>query len=85
MSDANEPATNEPDPNVAQVTENEPPPGPIRGVIAAAVNNPVTVHLLTVFLLVAGLFSYFTMPREIFPDFTRGRWNATPALGVVKV
>ncbi|MGE0710362.1 MAG: efflux RND transporter permease subunit [Planctomycetota bacterium] len=39
----------------------------------AAVENPVTVHLLTLFLIVFGVVSYLTMPREIFPDFTRAR------------
>jgi len=33
-----------------------------------AVRNRATVAVLTVFILVAGLYSYFTLPREAAPD-----------------
>ncbi|RMF89688.1 MAG: efflux RND transporter permease subunit, partial [Nitrospinota bacterium] len=32
--------------------------------------NPVLVNLLAVFVFLSGLVIYFTMPREIFPDFS---------------
>lgn len=44
-----------------------------RRIARASVGNPVAVHMATLFLLAAGAFLYFTMPREIFPEFTRER------------
>ena len=43
----------------------------------AAVENPVSVHLLSILLLVAGMVTYSTMPQEIFPEFTRERIRIT--------
>ena len=47
--------------------------GILAAITQAAVDNPVTVHLVSAILIAAGLVSYFTMPREIFPEFTRER------------
>jgi hydrophobic/amphiphilic exporter-1 (mainly G- bacteria), HAE1 family len=47
--------------------------GILAAITQAAVDNPVTVHLVSAILVAAGLVSYFTMPREIFPEFTRER------------
>ncbi len=44
-----------------------------RAIARAAVDNPVTIHLVSGFLVVAGLVMYMTMPREIFPEFTLER------------
>lgn len=46
-------------------------------VIQAAVQNRVAVHLSQLLLVVAGLFSYATMTREIFPEFTRQKIRVT--------
>jgi multidrug efflux pump subunit AcrB len=43
----------------------------------AAVDNPVTIHLVSIFLLVAGTALYLSMPQEIFPEFTRERIRIT--------
>ena len=44
-----------------------------RAIARASVENRVTVHLLTLFLLVAGMAAWFGLTREIFPEFTRNR------------
>ncbi|MCA8923083.1 MAG: efflux RND transporter permease subunit [Planctomycetes bacterium] len=50
-----------------------------RKLAEVSVTNPVAVHLLSLLLLVAGVYAYLTMPREIFPDFTRNRLLVTTA------
>lgn len=45
--------------------------------VRAAVENRVAVHLSQLLLVVAGVFSYVTMPREIFPEFTRQKVRVT--------
>jgi len=53
-----------------------------RKIAELGVTNPVAVHLLSLLILVAGVYSYLTLPREIFPDFTRNRLLvSTPFLG----
>ena len=53
-----------------------------RKLAETSVENPVAVHLLSLLILVAGVHSYLTMPREIFPDFTRNRLLvSTPFIG----
>ncbi|RMG06337.1 MAG: efflux RND transporter permease subunit [Planctomycetota bacterium] len=42
-----------------------------------AVDNPVTVHLVSLLLLVGGVASYVSRPQEIFPEFTRERIRIT--------
>lgn len=49
----------------------------LKGIVRSAVENPVTIHLITVFLLISGVVSYLTMPREIFPDFTLEKVRVT--------
>ena len=43
----------------------------MRALAAFSVNNRVIVNLLTLFLIGAGLTTYFSMHREIFPEFPR--------------
>ncbi|MFQ5702364.1 MAG: efflux RND transporter permease subunit, partial [Acidobacteriota bacterium] len=43
----------------------------MRRLIEFAVRNPVTVNLLTLFVLGAGIATYFRMHRELFPEFSR--------------
>ncbi len=45
--------------------------------IRGAVKNRVAVHLSQLLLVVAGVFSYTTMTREIFPEFTRQKIRVT--------
>jgi multidrug efflux pump subunit AcrB len=58
-------------------------PGPseqrplLERVARACVGNKVPVHLATLALLAAGAFLYATMPREIFPEFTREKVRVT--------
>ena len=49
----------------------------IRAIARYAVNNPVTVNLATLTAVVAGLLAYFSMPREVFPNFTLGTITVT--------
>ncbi len=49
----------------------------IRALARFAVNNPVTVNLATLTAVAAGLFAYFSMPREVFPDFSLGTIKIT--------
>ena len=42
----------------------------LRAITEAAVENPVTVHLVSALLLIAGVVMYLTIPQEIFPEFT---------------
>jgi len=37
--------------------------------IKAAIDNPVAMNLIMVVLMLWGVLSYFTIPREIFPEF----------------
>lgn len=48
-----------------------------RRIAEAAVENPVAIHLLSLLILVGGLVSYYAMPREIFPEFSRNRVRVT--------
>ena len=43
----------------------------MRRLIEFSVRNPVTVNLLTLFVLGAGIATYFRMHRELFPEFSR--------------
>lgn len=43
----------------------------MRRLIEFSVRNPVTVNLLTLFVLGAGITTYFRMHRELFPEFSR--------------
>jgi len=43
----------------------------VRRLIEFSVRNPVTVNLLTLFVLGAGITTYFRMHRELFPEFSR--------------
>jgi multidrug efflux pump subunit AcrB len=43
----------------------------VRRLIEFSVRNPVTVNLLTLFVLGAGIATYFRMHRELFPEFSR--------------
>lgn len=43
----------------------------MRRLIEFSVRNPVTVNLLAVFVLGAGIATYFRMHRELFPEFSR--------------
>ncbi len=47
------------------------------GITKLAVDNPVSVHLVSAVLLIAGVATYLTMPQEIFPEFTRERIRVT--------
>ena len=49
----------------------------IRALARAAVDNPVTVNLATLTLAAAGLLAYFSMPREVFPNFALGSITVT--------
>lgn len=40
-----------------------------RGLIAYFANNPVAANLLMIFIVVMGLFSYFSIQRQMFPNF----------------
>ena len=44
-----------------------------RALARFSVHNRVTVHLLALLVIVAGLSSYAGLTREIFPEFTRNR------------
>ena len=43
----------------------------MRKLVAFSVRNPVMVNLLTLFVLGAGVATYFRMHRELFPEFSR--------------
>lgn len=43
----------------------------MRRLVEFSVRNPVTVNLLTLFVLGAGTVTYFRMHRELFPEFSR--------------
>lgn len=38
-----------------------------------AVDNRVTVYILTFIIVVAGIYSYITMPREDFPEIIENK------------
>ncbi|HIE69921.1 MAG TPA: efflux RND transporter permease subunit, partial [Planctomycetes bacterium] len=42
-----------------------------------AVRNPVAVNLATLAVIAAGVMAYFSMPREVFPEFTLGTVTVT--------
>lgn len=42
-----------------------------------SVNNPVLVNLLMTVVIITGLFYYFGMPREIFPEFSTEKISIT--------
>ncbi|MFQ5989375.1 MAG: efflux RND transporter permease subunit [Candidatus Methylomirabilales bacterium] len=43
----------------------------MRRLVEFSVRNPVVVNLLTVFVIGAGIATYFRMHRELFPEFSR--------------
>ena len=49
----------------------------IRFLVRAAVHNPVAIHLATLAVVAAGLLAYFSMPREVFPEFALGTVTVT--------
>ena len=42
---------------------------PATGIIAWFAHNGVAANLLMVFILIAGIFSYFTIEKKLFPEF----------------
>ncbi|MFT7462053.1 MAG: multidrug efflux pump subunit AcrB [Pseudohongiellaceae bacterium] len=42
-----------------------------------AVNNPVAVNLGMLVVIAAGVLAYFSMPREVFPEFSMGAVTVT--------
>jgi len=46
-------------------------------VVRMAVRNPVAVNLATLAVIAAGVMAYFSMPREVFPEFTLGTVTVT--------
>lgn len=54
-----------------------PAPSFIERVARAGVESSITIHLATLAVIVAGAFLYLTMPREIFPEFTREKVRVT--------
>ncbi|MEM7306952.1 MAG: efflux RND transporter permease subunit [Planctomycetota bacterium] len=44
----------------------------IAAIARFAVRNPVAVNLATITVVLAGVATYFGMPREVFPDFSLG-------------
>lgn len=51
--------------------------GLLERVARAGVQNTITIHLATLAVIVAGAYLYLTMPREIFPEFTREKVRVT--------
>ena len=49
----------------------------IRFLVRAAVHNPVAIHLATLAVVAAGVLAYFSMPREVFPEFALGTVTVT--------
>lgn len=49
----------------------------IHFLVRAAVRNSVAVHLATLAVIAAGILAYFSMPREVFPEFTLGTVTVT--------